>query len=271
VIRVELVKMLRRPRTWITILMLNALPTLVAVLLAVTDIGPRPGEGPAFLSAVLTDGTLFPLAALAIVLPLFMPVAVAVVGGDAVAGEASGGTLRYVLVRPVRRTTLLVAKLVSVLAFVLLAVVVVAAVGYVVGRLLLGGGDASGLVTGVSGSSLTSTQLVERTLMSVVYVSLSMLGVAAMALMLSTFTDSAIGAALGALAFLIASTLLLTLDAAAALQPYLPTRYWLSFVDLFRDPIQWRDLTRGVGLQGVYVLVFLGVAWANFTTKDITS
>ena len=80
-IGVELVKMLRRPRTWITILMLNALPTLVAVLLAVTDVGPQPGEGPAFLSAVLTDGTLFPLAALAIVLPLFMPVAVAVVVG----------------------------------------------------------------------------------------------------------------------------------------------------------------------------------------------
>ncbi len=382
-IRVELVKLLRRPRTWVTILMLNALPTLVAVLLAVTDIGPQPGEGPAFLSAVLTDGTLFPLAALAIVLPLCMPVAVAVVAGDAVAGEATGGTLRYVLTRPVRRTTLLVAKLVSVLAFVLLAVVVVAAVGYVVGRLLLGGGDASGLVTGVSGSSLTSTQLVERTLMSVVYVSLSMLGVAAMALMLSTFTDSAIGAALGALAFLIASTLLLTLDAAQALrpylptrywlafvllavvvvaavgyvvgrlllgggdastlvtgisgssltsaqlvertlmsvvyvslsmlsvaaialllstltdsplgaalgalafliastllltldaasslQPYLPTRYWLSFVDLFRDPILWRDIVRGVLLQGVYVAVFLGAAWANFTTKDITS
>jgi len=100
-IRVELVKMVRRPRTWITILLLNALPTLVAVLLAVTEIGPQPGEGPAFLSAVLTDGKLFPLAALAIVLPLFMPVAVAVVAGDAVAGEASGGTLRYVLTRPV--------------------------------------------------------------------------------------------------------------------------------------------------------------------------
>ena len=270
-IGVELVKMVRRPRTWITILMLNALPTLVAVLLAVTDVGPQPGEGPAFLSAVLTDGTLFPLAALAIVLPLFMPVAVAVVSGDAIAGEASGGTLRYVLTRPVGRTRLLVAKLVSVLAFVLLSVVAVAAVGYVVGRLLLGDGDSSGLVTGVSGSSLTSTQLVERTLMSVVYVSLSMLGVAAVALMLSTFTDSSVGAALGALAFLIASTLLLTLEAADALQPYLPTRYWLAFVDLFRDPIQWRDILRGVGLQGVYVLVFLGAAWANFTTKDITS
>jgi ABC-2 type transport system permease protein len=271
VIRVELLKMLRRPRTWVTILLLNILPTIVAVLLAVTDIGPQPGEGPAFLSAVLTDGTLYPLAALAIVLPLFMPVAVAVVAGDAVAGEAQGGTLRYVLTRPVGRTRLLVAKLISVIAFVLLAVVVVATVGYVVGTLLLGNGDATGGATGISGTSLTSTQLVERTLMSIVYVTLSMLGVAAIALMLSTFTDSSLGAALGALAFLIASTLLLTLDAAASLQPYLPTRYWLSFVDLFRDPILWRDLSRGVLLQGVYVVVFLGASWANFMTKDITS
>ncbi len=67
------------------------------------------------------------------------------------------------------------------------------------------------------------------------------------------------------------STLLLTLDAARALQPYLPTRYWLSFVDLFRQPILWRDIVRGVSLQAVYVLVLLGAAWANFTTKDIKS
>ena len=98
-----------------------------------------------------------------------------------------------------------------------------------------------------------------------------MLGVAALALLLSTFSDSPLGAAMGALAFLIASTLLLTLDAAEALHPYLPTRYWLAFVDLFRDPILWRDLVRGVLLQGVYVVVFLGAAWANFTTKDVTS
>ena len=270
-IRVELVKMLRRPRTWVTILLLNALPTLVAVLLAATDVAPPPGEGPAFLSAVLTDGKLFPLAALAIVLPLLMPVAVAVVAGDAIAGEAQDGTLRYVLTRPVGRTRLLVAKLVSVLGFVLLAVVLVAAVAYVVGKLLLGDGDVTGVVTGISGGGLTSQQLVQRTLMSVGYVALSMLGVAALALLLSTVTDSPLGAALGALAFLVASTLLLTLDAAAALQPYLPTRYWLSFVDLFREPILWRDVIRGLLLQGVYVVVFLGAAWANFMTKDVTS
>ena len=73
-----------------------------------------------------------------------------------------------------------------------------------------------------------------------------MLGVAAMALFLSTLTDSPLSASLGALAFLIGSSLLLTLDAARSLQPYLPTRYWLSFVDLFRDPILWHNVERGV-------------------------
>lgn len=121
------------------------------------------------------------------------------------------------------------------------------------------------------GSALTPGQLAVRTLIAVGYVAFSMLGVAAVALFLSTLTDSALLASLGALAILIASSLLLTIDASRALQPYLPTRYWLSFIDLFRNPILWRNVVRGVALQGVYVVVLLGGAWANFTTKDITS
>src|SRR5215217_3073527 len=128
---VELRKMFRRPRTWATIGVLNALPILVALLLVLTDLAPRAGEGPPFLSAVLRNGALYPLAALAIVLPLFLPIAVAVVAGDSIAGEAQAGTLRYLLARPVGRTRLLVAKLVAVLAFV-----VVAGVGYVLGSTL---------------------------------------------------------------------------------------------------------------------------------------
>ena len=267
-IAVELRKLVLSPRTWVTIALLDALPTLVAVLLSVTDLGPRPGTGPAFLSAVLSDGSLFPLAAIAIVLPLFLPAAVAIMAGDAIAGEAQGGTLRYVLIRPVGRTRLLVAKLVSVVAFVVLAVVIVAATAYVVGSALLGHAH---LATSVSGTSLSSNQVVWRTVLSLAYATLSMLGVAAVALFLSTLTDSPLAATLGALALLIASSSLLTLDAAHALQPYLPTRYWLSFVDLFRDPILWRNVDRGVAIQAVYVAVFLGAAWANFTTKDITS
>jgi ABC-2 type transport system permease protein len=274
VIAVELRKLFLRPRTWLTIAALNALPLLVALLLVLTDLAPRPGEGPPFLSAVLSNGALFPLAALAIVLPLFLPIAVAVVAGDAVAGEAQAGTLRYLLARPAGRTRLLVAKLVSVVVFVLVAVVVVALFGYLVGTTLIGVApvvEGVPATVSVSGTGLSEEELVRRTLLAVGYVTLSMLGVAAFALFFSTLTDSPLGATMGALAVLVTSSLLFTLDAASPIAPYLPTRYWLAFVDLFRDPILWRDLVRGVALQGVYVGVLLAAAWANFTTKDVTS
>ena len=276
---VELRKMFRRPRTWATIAVLNALPIAVAVLLLLTDLAPRPGEGPPFLSAVLSNGALYPLAALAIVLPLFLPIAVAVIAGDSIAGEAQAGTLRYLLARPAGRTRLLGAKLVAVLAFVLVTVVIVAVVGYVVGTTFfsaqplgstgLGGAGVGG--TSVSGTALTPQDITDRTLMAVGYIAFSMLGVAAFALFFSTLTDSPLGATLGALAVLVASSLLFTLDAASPIAPYLPTRYWLAFVDFFRDPILWRDITRGLALQGIYVVVLLTAAWANFATKDVTS
>ncbi|CAN5619201.1 ABC transporter permease [soil metagenome] len=270
-IRVELAKLLRSRRTWTTILVIDALPTLVGVLLAITDLGPRPGEGPAFLSAVLTDGTLFPLAALAIVLPLFLPIAVAMTAGESIAGEAAAGTLRYVLVRPVGRLRLLVAKLVAVMAFVVLTVLVVAITAYVVGVGLLGNETVTVAgSTSVSGTSLSTSELVGRTFLALGYAMLCMLGVAAIALFLSTVASSSLAAALGTMAVFVGSSLLLTLDASDSIRDVLPTRYWLAFVDLFRDPILWRDLERGVLLQVAYVVVFFAAAWANFATKDVT-
>src|SRR5436305_13953188 len=114
--RAELIKLARRPRTWASLALLCGIPVLVAVFVAVTHLVPPPGQGPALLSAVLSSGALFPAAALAIVLPVFLPVAVAVVAGDSIAGGASSGTLRYLLARPVGRTRLRVAELVALVA-----------------------------------------------------------------------------------------------------------------------------------------------------------
>ena len=345
-IGVELVKLARRPRTWAAIGLLCLLPAVVAVFLATTRISPPPGQGAAFLSAVLQSGSLYPAAALALVLPIFLPIAVAVVAGDAVAGESAQGTLRYLLVRPVRRTALLVAKLVAVVVFVVGAVLAVAGTSYVVGVALFGAGDpvavvralpevtgddggvagtspggqqpasgpggsqvgssdaassgaagaqsggqvgadtgdstaaadpeaarerAQSSVSSLSGEALSPTDLAARLLGAMGYVVVSMLGVAAIALFLSTLTASSLGATLGALAALITSQVLVSLDAAASVTPYLPTRYWLAWIDFFRDPIFLRDITAGLWLQAGYVVVLMLAAWANFTTKDVTS
>jgi len=282
-IGVELVKLARRPRSWVSILLLCALPTLVAVFVAVTHLAPPPGQGPALLSAVLSSGALFPAAALAIVLPVFLPVAVAVVAGDSIAGEAGSGTLRYLLARPVGRTRLLVAKLVALVVYTLAAVALVTGTAYLTGIMLFGAqpvaATPSGLTTSnlaagattLSGTAMSPTEIALRTLGAVSFIVVSMLGVGAIALFLSTVTDSALGAALGALAALVTSEVLVTLNAASAVDPYLPTRYWLAWIDFFREPIVWRNIERGFAVQGVYVVVFLGAAWAHFATKDITS
>ncbi|HUZ23265.1 MAG TPA: ABC transporter permease [Streptosporangiaceae bacterium] len=280
-IRVELVKLARRPRNWVSLALLCGLPVLVAVFVAVTHLAPPPGQGPVLLSDVLSSGSLYPAAALAIVLPVFLPIAVAVIGGDSIAGEAGSGMLRYLLARPVGRARLLTAKLVAVVVYVLTAVVLVAGTAYVAGILLFGsqpvaatpgGVTASNLAaTSLSGSGLTPGDLLLRIAGAVAFISVSMLGVGAIALFLSTVTDSSLGAALGALAVLITSQVLVTLNSASAISPYLPTRYWLAWLDFFRDPILWRNIDRGLAVQGVYVAVFLAAAWAHFATKDIAS
>ena len=265
---VELRKLLRRPRTWVTVGLLLALPTLVAVFIEVTGRAPRPGTGPALLTEAFNNGTLFPAAALGIVLPFLLPIAVAVVAGDSIAGEASMGTLRYLLVRPVSRSRLLVVKVAVLAAYILAAVLLVAGVAFVVGVALFGARP----VTSISGGEPWSTQeSALRIAGAVLYIGFSMLALAAITLFLSTVTDSPLAAALGGLAVLVGSSTLFALEAATSVQPYLPTRYWLAFLDFFRDPFFAREILRGIALQAVYVGVFLALAWANFTTKDITS
>jgi len=276
-IRVELAKLFRRPRTYVIAGLLCGLPLIVAIFLATTRIPPPPGQGGAFLSAVLSNGALYPAAAMALVLPVFLPVSVAVLAGDTVAGEAAAGTLRYLLIRPVGRTRLLVAKLLSLVVFVLFAIGSVLVTSYLTGMTLFGSQTSSAGVTlppdvtSLSGVTISPVGLVLRLLGTVAYIVVSMLGVAAIALFLSTVTDSALGAAMGALAVLVTSQVLVTLDAAAAIRPYLPTRYWLAWVDFFREPVLWRDIERGAGIQLVYLVVLLGAAWANFLTKDVAN
>lgn len=275
-IATELALMLRRRRVWLCWALLCALPTVIAVLLATTRLAPPPGRGGAFLSAVLSDGQLFPAAALALVLPVFLPITVAVVAGDAIAGEASAGTLRYLLVRPVGRLRLLVAKLVSVTAFVLLAVLFVTVTSYLVGVAAFGvGPDAelggAGGITSLSGATLSPADLALRTAGTVGYLALCMLTLGAVGLLFSTLTDSPLAAALGVLAVVVTSAALQPLDAAEAVRPFLPTQHWLAWIDLYRDPVLLDAVQAGVAVQLGWIAVTFGAAWANFATKDVTS
>ncbi|BBA99444.1 putative ABC transporter permease [Actinacidiphila reveromycinica] len=272
--RSELLIVFRRWRTLALFGVLAGVPVLVGVAVRIEtrdggSVGGRSGGdgGPAFIQQVSNNGLFLAFTALAATLPFFLPMAVGVVAGDAVAGEASGGTLRYLLVAPAGRTRLLVAKYASVLAFCLAATLVVAVSGLVVGFVLFPVGD----VTTLSGTTVPLSQGMLRALLIAALVAGSLVGVAALGLFVSTLTDSGIGAMAATVGLLITVQIVDTIPQLHAVQPYLFPHYWLSFADVLRDPVQWNGIGRNLGLQALYAAVFGSAAWARFTSRDITA
>ncbi|MFY0509805.1 ABC transporter permease [Streptomyces anulatus] len=273
-LRSEITTTLRRHRTFALLGVLAAVPVLIGIAVRIQtggsgggSGGPDGGAGPAFLAQVTNNGLFLVFAALAATLPVFLPMAVGVVAGDAVAGEASSGTLRYLLVAPAGRTRLLLVKYASVLAFCLVATLVVAASALAVGALLFPVGE----VTTISGTRISFGEGLVRAALTALVVAVSLTGFAALGLFVSTLTGSGIAAMAATVGLLITVQILDSIPQLGGVHPYLFSHYWLSFADVLREPVHWDDLIKNVQLQGLYVMVFGSAAWARFTAKDITA
>jgi ABC-2 type transport system permease protein len=260
----ELLQLFRRRRIQALLLACATVPIGVAVAVRLSG-GPGDAEGPAFLNQVTNNGVFAALAGLVITLPVFLPLAVSVVAGDAVAGEAGLGTLRYLLVRPCGRTRLLAAKGVSVAAFCMASALVVAIAGLAVGVVLF----PVGRITTLSGDTLPLATGIGRLALAAILVGLSMLGLAAIGLFVSTLTDVPVGAMAATLAVVVLSGVLDAVPQLAGIHPWLFTHGWLTFADLFHTRVSWGGIGRNLALQAAYVAVFESAAWARFVTKSV--
>ncbi|MGZ4660394.1 MAG: ABC transporter permease, partial [Arthrobacter sp.] len=137
-----------RRRTWALLLALAAIPVLIAVAVKVSSAVP-PGRGPAFLDRITQNGLFVAFTAMLVSVPLFMPLAVGVVAGDTIAGEANLGTLRYLLVAPAGRVRLLLVKYAGALAFCIVAPLTVGLAGAAIGAALFPIGPVTLLSGGV--------------------------------------------------------------------------------------------------------------------------
>ncbi|MFI5767922.1 ABC transporter permease [Streptomyces sp. NPDC051658] len=273
ILRSELTTTLRRWRTLALLGVLAAVPVLIGIAVRIeTNHGSSPGPGgggggPAFLSQVTNNGLFLVFAALAVTLPVFLPMAVGVVAGDSVAGEANAGTLRYLLVAPAGRTRLLLTKYASVLVFCLVATLVVALSALAVGALLFPVGE----VTTISGTRIGFGEGLLRAGLVAVVVAASLVGFAAIGLFVSTLTSSGIAAMAATVGLLITVQIMDGIPQLSGMHPYLFPHYWMSYADLLRDPVYWDEVVKNLGLQGLYAAVFGSAAWARFTAKDITA
>ena len=262
----ELATLFRRPRTIAMLAGLALVPVLIAVAVRVTSAGSS-GRGPAFLSEITENGLFVAFTALTVSIPLFLPLTVSVVAGDTIAGEASLGTLRYLLVAPAGRTRLLLVKYAGAAVFSIAAVVVIVLVGVAIGAALFPIRPA----TLLSGDVIDVGEFTVRAFLLAGYVTLSLLGLSAIGLFISTLTTVPVGAMAATIVLAAASQILDLLPQLAALHPWLFTHYWLGFADLLRDPISWDSYGQNAALQLGYIAVFGALAYGRFATKDILS
>src|SRR4029453_12275298 len=127
-----------RRRNLAGLLVLASVPIIIAVAMKVSDPPTGEGGGPDFFAQITGNGLFVALAAVTAELPLFLPLAVAAISADTIAGEANVGTLRYLLTVPVHRTRMLAVKYAAVVIFAFAATVWVALVGALMGVGLLG-------------------------------------------------------------------------------------------------------------------------------------
>jgi ABC-2 type transport system permease protein len=242
---------------------------VVPVILAISvRLSSPSGEGGVDIIGGITGNGLFvAFAALALELPLFLPLAVSAISGDSVAGEANLGTLRYLLAIPAGRTRLLVIKYAAIVIFALVATLLVALVGTIMGLALFGGGN----MTLLSGTETSMADGVWRLLLSSFYLTVQFSALGAIGLFVSTLTEQPLGATI---AIVLVDVLMFILDSISQLDwlhPWLLTHWWTAFADLLRDPMATESIQRGLITTVVYAGVFWLAAWARLSTKDISS
>jgi ABC-2 type transport system permease protein len=187
------------------------------------------------------------------------------VAGDTVAGEAGFGTLRALLFRPVGRTRLLATKYATAGLFCLAATFVIAAAGLLAGAVLF----PLGRVTMLSGATVSLGDGIARTLAAAGVVGLSMLGLAAVGLFVSTLTESPMAAMAVTAGVAITSEILDAIPQLRGIHPALFTHQWTAFGDLLRTSGGWTNIQHDLFLQVAWAVVFGLAAWARFTTKDV--
>lgn len=253
-----------RRRNQAGVLVLSAVPILVAVSMKLSG---DQGGSQDFFNQITHNGIFVGFAALTLEIGLFLPMGVAMVSGDAVAGEANQGTLRYLLAVPVGRTRLLLVKYVAIVLTGLFGTLVVAFVGAGIGALLFGAGP----LTTLSGTQLGLGEGLWRLVLSCGYLTAGLAALGAIGLFVSTLTEQPIAVTVVVMIVTAGSWILDNIPQLSWLHPWLLVDRWLAMADLMRDPPLWDNVLAGLGVDAAYAAVFLLAAWAVFSAKDVTS
>ena len=273
-IKVELFKIAARPRSYIGILAITVIVLLIHMAML--------ADGKNFISFIFStfaqtfdiqgkilNGNLIAFIVLQM-LVMQMPLLIAFVTSDIISGEAADGTLRLIAGRPFSRTRIYFAKYTASAIYTAILTVWLGLMALLLGRILFGSGDMIVLKSD-SLTVIRSADVLWRYMVAFGIAFLSLLLIASFSFCISAFSNNSITPIIICMGTIIVFTIIGTLDIPFFdyIKPFLFTTHMIVWRDMFYDPLQWHDIILSVSVIMFYIILFTGIGWYHFKTKDI--
>ena len=287
-LQIELFKIFKRPRTYISF-------AAVAALVIIIQFGLKV-DGTSYIEFMLRDlsasfdisgnvlnGYLVCFIILQLLL-VHVPLLITLVSGDLISGEANMGTLRLLLTKPISRTEVILAKFLAVTVYTFLLLLWMAILALALSIALFGTDDMLNLKSGYI-VQLKENDIFWRYICAFGFAALAMLTVAALGFFLSIFAENSIGPIVATMSIIVVFTILSTLDIPVfnAIKPFLFTTHmigWKGFFDVkVNDDNQAiigsvQNMGKVIEAAGILMIHIIGLLAASiivFNKKDILS
>jgi ABC-2 type transport system permease protein len=275
-IKIELFKISRKPRTYIAFAAITSIVLLIQMALYADGEQYLQFAMQALSATFQIDGVIlngyFVCFLILQTLLVHVPLLIALVAGDAVAGEANMGTLRLLLTKPINRTQVLVGKFIACSVYTIALLTFMAILSLLLSLVIFGKGDLL-ILKSETVVILDSSDVMWRYIAAFGFAALSMLTVAALAFLLSIFADNAIGPIVATMSIVILLTIITTMNIPFfnAAKPYLFTNHMLNWKGFFDQPIDGMEVLKSAAILVLHIILFLSATVFIFRRKDILS
>jgi ABC-2 type transport system permease protein len=276
ILKIELFKIFKRPRTYIAFAAIGIIIILIQLAFYL--------DGESYIDFMISSAsqsfniegkkvTAFMVSYVILqTLLLHVPLLIALIGGDMIAGEANMGTLRLLMSKPVGRASLLLSKFAATSIYTILLLIWMALLALGISLIVFGPGDMINMKSNMI-IILESDDLMWRYFAAFGFAAIAMTTVAALSFLLSIFAENSIGPIVATMSIVIICTILTTMDLPLfnEMKPFLFTSHMLGWKAFFDDDVNYASIFKSAGVLLFHVVAFVTAAIVIFKKKDVLS
>lgn len=275
-IRIELFKIFRKWRTYIGFIAITLLVALVETAMyfegqhSIDMMTRNLRDSFVFVGNLLN--AYFVTYLIFNMLAVHIPFLITLVSGDLLAGEATAGTYRILLTRPVSRMQVVTSKFIAGKIYTISLIFWLAVMSLGMGAILFGFGELI-VVKSSAIVILDRADVLWRFLLAFGFATLGMSVVSALVFFFSSLVENAIGPIIVTMAVIIVFFVVsaINIEIFRTIKPYLFTNYILSWRLFFDNPIDVGEIIKAVVVLSGHIVFLYAISAIIFKRKDVLS